>query len=120
LIKKNTPLTLAKESAKLMWAKKTKDIVLLNISKLTAIADYFVIGTVESSVQMDAVIGSIKKTFKEKGLFQLSRQEMKDSSPNWQIIDYGSVVVHVMTKEAREFYSLENVWHKARKLSYKK
>jgi len=119
-LKKLTPLAIAKQSAKMMWGKKAEDVVILNISKLTTVSDYFVIGTVETNVQMDAIIHAIKSDFRKQGLLQLARQELKGSSPNWQLLDYGNVVVHVMTKSAREFYSLERLWHKARKLSFRK
>ncbi|OGS21324.1 MAG: ribosome silencing factor [Elusimicrobia bacterium RIFOXYA2_FULL_39_19] len=118
--KKIAPITLAKEAARLFWGKKGKKIVVLNVHKLTTIADYIVIGTVESSVQMATVYDFIAAHFKQKGCFQIERQQTKvEQSPNWRIMDYGSVIVNIMTQPTREFYSLEKIWHKARKLTFR-
>jgi ribosome-associated protein len=121
LKKKIAPLSLAKQAANILWKIKCKGITILNIKKISTISDYFVIGTVESSTQMKAVIENLSKTFKDTGIERLYHASQNNifSSPAWQILDYGSVVIHVMTQTAREFYSLEKMWHKAKKVAYK-
>ncbi|MFN3966772.1 MAG: ribosome silencing factor [Endomicrobiia bacterium] len=110
---------LAKKSARILWSKKCKNISVLDVSKITSICDYFVIATVESNVQMKTAIDTLITELKKNGYFQIFREQtINYESPSWKTLDYGSVIIHIMSKQAREFYSLEKIWYKAKKVKF--
>lgn len=88
--------------------KKAMDIQVIGISNLTIIADYFVLATGTSTTQVKALADEVE--------FQLKQQDVVPShtegysSSSWILSDYGNVVLHVFTKDARDFYSLERLW----------
>jgi ribosome-associated protein len=113
--KKVNFLILAREAAQVADDKKGKDIVILNVKRLTAMADYLVLVTAESSPQMNAILDTIHKTFKEEHDLAPIHREGR-SSTHWAVIDYGGLVIHVMSTQAREFYALDKVWSEARRI----
>ena len=104
-----TPKELALIAAKALDDKKGKEISAVEISDLTALADYFVFATGSSNTQINALCGAVEKAMDEGGVPVLRREGYRDGT--WVLLDYGSVVVHVFSPEAREFYSLERLWH---------
>lgn len=108
-------LKIARIAAKIADDKKCNDILILNVKRLTIIADYFLIATAESSPQMNAVLDAVFKTLKEKeNLFPIHREGRQSSS--WAVLDYGGLVIHIMSQPARNLYSLEKLWSDARKV----
>ena len=104
-----TPKELALIAAKALDDKKGKEISAVEISDLTALADYFVFATGTSNTQINALCGSVEKALKEQaGEDPLRREGYRDGT--WVLLDYGCICVHVFSKEAREFYSLERLW----------
>ena len=103
-----TPKELAILAAKALNEKKGQEISAIEITDLTTIADYFVICTGTSNTQINALCGAVEKTLDEAGEHVSHREGYRDGT--WVLLDYGSVVVHVFSKEAREFYSLERLW----------
>jgi ribosome-associated protein len=109
-------LKLARKAARIADDKKGSDIVILNVKRLTIVADYFLIVTVTSAPQMRAVLDAIDATVKqEDGIDPLRREGTRGGT--WAVLDYGGLVVHVMTPETRAFYALEKVWNEARRIS---
>ena len=105
-----TPKELALIAAKALDDKKGKEISAVEISDLTALVDYFVFATGTSNTQINALCDAVEKDMKEKANENpLRREGYRDGT--WVLLDYGSVVVHVFSPEAREFYSLERLWH---------
>ena len=101
---------LALLAARALSDKKGKEIQVLEIGELTTLADYFVIATGSSNTQINALCGSVEKALKEQANeLPLRREGYRDGT--WVLLDYGCVVVHVFSAEAREFYSLERLWH---------
>ena len=111
-------LKLAKLAARICDDKKGQDILLLSVRKLTAIADYFLIATALSPPHLRALSETVRKTFREELGMGTIHGEGKNS-PHWAVLDYGGLVIHIMTGQAREFYALENIWNAARKLKFK-
>ena len=104
-----TPKELAIIAAKALDEKKGKEIAAIEVTEQTTLADYFVIATGSSNTQINALSGSVEKAMKEQAdEMPLRREGYRDGT--WVLLDYGSVVVHVFTEEAREFYSLERLW----------
>ena len=105
-----TPKEMAILAAKALDEKKGKEISAIEITDLTTLADYFVIATGTSNTQINALCGAVEKALKEQaGEDPLRREGYRDGT--WVLLDYGCICVHVFSEEAREFYSLERLWH---------
>ena len=88
--------------------KKGKDIKLLRIADVSSLADYFLICTGTSNTHVKTLCDYAEYTLEQLGEPLLGREGHRGNS--WELLDYGAVVVHVFTEEAREFYSLERLW----------
>ena len=88
--------------------KKGMNIKLLKIDKVSSLADYFLICTGTSNTHVKTLCDYAEFTMDNLGEKLLGREGHRGNS--WELLDYGSVVVHVFTEEAREFYSLERLW----------
>ena len=88
--------------------KKGMDIKLLKIAEISSLADYFLICTGTSNTHVKTLCDYAEYTMENLGEKLLGREGHRGNS--WELLDYGSVVVHVFTEEAREFYSLERLW----------
>ncbi|MFU2157810.1 MULTISPECIES: ribosome silencing factor [Caldisericum] len=100
--------TLANFIVKVIEEKKGEDIKVLDVKKLTIITDYFVICTGNVSEHCDAISYELEEKLKKKKIMPISVDKGTDSS--WIAMDYGSVIVHIMTEEKRRFYDLERIW----------
>jgi len=87
---------------------KAQNIVALNVSKISSIADYMVIATGTSSRHVAAVADRLIDTLKQEGV-RAWGVEGQDTG-EWALVDFGDVIVHVMQAETREFYQLEKLW----------
>ena len=99
---------LALIAAKALDAKKGKDIRVLQINKITTLADYFVLCTGASNTQINALCDEVEKQLSAQGEEPLHREGYRGGT--WVLLDYGCIAVHVFSSEARQFYSLEHVW----------
>ena len=99
---------LAEIAVKALDSKKGKEIRLIRIDKITTLAEYFVICTGTSNTQINALCDAVEKELTEKGEEPLHREGYRGGT--WVLLDYGCIVVHVFTDEARKFYSLEHLW----------
>ncbi len=88
--------------------KKARDIVLLDLRSSTDTTDYFVICTATSDVHVKALADEVAEGMKEHGHRPWHVEGYR--TRRWILIDYVDVVVHVMRREAREFYALERLW----------
>ena len=101
----------AREIAKLMEDGKGKDVTLLDISGLNSWTDYFVIVTVNSSAHWQRLYKQVKEYIKENDLeIHLTNKKTPDGD-DWNLIDLGAIVIHLMSEQARQFYDLEKLWH---------
>ena len=101
----------AREIAKLMEDGKGKDVTLLDISGLNSWTDYFVIVTVNSSAHWQGLYKQVKEYIKENDLeIHLTSKKSPDGD-DWNLIDLGAIVIHLMSEQARQFYDLEKLWH---------
>lgn len=91
--------------------KRAVDITVLDLSPLSATLDYFVIATGESSLQLQALEDAVRERMKEAGY---QPRGVESPSQRWVLLDYGSVVTHLMSSDAREFFDLESLWADAR------
>ena len=97
--------------------KKGQDIQLLKIDKVSSLADYFLICTGTSNTHVKTLCDHAEYTLEQLGEPLLGREGHRGNS--WELLDFGSIVVHVFTQEAREFYSLERLWADAEQVDLK-
>jgi nicotinate-nucleotide adenylyltransferase len=105
-------LEIARRVVELAEDKKAADIVLLDLSALTSLADYFVICSGGSERQLDAIAGGIVDGLRAEKVRPIGREGLAAS--HWVLVDFGSVVVHVFTPPERDFYQLEKHWSEAK------
>lgn len=104
-----TPKEMAILAVQALDSKKGGEIKALEVTELTSLADYFVLCTGSSNTQINALCDAVEeKLEKEAGERPLHREGHRVGT--WVLLDYGCVVVHVFSNEAREFYSLERLW----------
>lgn len=106
----------ALEIAQLMEDGKGKDVVVLDVSQLNSWTDFFVIVTVNSFVYWKGLYKIVKDYVKENDMqIHITNKKTPDGD-DWNLIDIGTVVVHLMSEDARNFYDLEKLWFKGEKL----
>ncbi len=97
--------------------RKAGDIILLKVSDVSYLSDYFVIATGYSRAQVRAIAGSIEEMVETLLERRPLRSEGK-SEGSWVLLDYGDAIVHVMMPAMREFYNLEAFWGHAERLEF--
>lgn len=107
----------AKDIAVLMQEGKGKDVVLLDVAELNSWTDFFVIATVSSSVHWQGLYRDVQEYAKENDLEIMLKSRKLSSGDDWNLIDLGAIVVHLMSEEAREFYDLEKLWHMGKRIA---
>jgi ribosome-associated protein len=103
-------------SVKASQDKKAEDIMVLDLRGVSTFTDFFVIMTGNSSRQNTAIYESIELELKRDKLVPIGVEGRELAE--WILIDYGSFVVHIFSKQARGYYSLEKLWGDAPRLSY--
>lgn len=106
----------ALEIAQILEDGKGQDITVIDVSELNSWTDYFVIATVTSSTHWQGLYKDVKDYVNKNDMQIHTTSEKKSDGDEWNLIDIGTVVVHLMTKEARNFYELEKLWHNGKKL----
>ena len=105
----------ARAAAQAAYDKKGEDVQVLDLTELSDVCDYFVLATGANNRQVDSIVDEIEEKVAEacgEHPFSIEGREQK----TWMLMDYGSVVVHVFTPEARDFYRLEKLWGDAPQL----
>ena len=102
------PKELALAVTKALDEKKGVGIKLLKIDRVSSLADYFLICTGTSNTHVKTLCDYAEYTMEQIGEPMLGREGHRGNS--WELLDFGSVVVHVFTDEARRFYDLERLW----------
>ena len=106
------------EIARLMEDGKGNDVTLLDISGLNSWTDYFVIVTVNSSTHWQGLFKDVKNYIKDNDLeIHLTNKKSPDGD-DWNLIDLGPIVIHLMSENARAFYDLEKLWHAGEKIDF--
>ena len=112
----NPAHVLAAHAVDAMLEKKAHDITVMDMRKVSGVADYFVICTGDSDLQIKAVADAIRERIREQCE---ERPWHTEGSNHWQwvLLDYVDVVAHIFSREKREFYDLERLWGDAPKES---
>ncbi|MFH0702479.1 MAG: ribosome silencing factor [bacterium] len=98
--------------AKILDSKLAKDIIILDISNVSVLADYFVLCSAETTTQVKALTSYLRVKIKDL-IERYPAGEENDLRNRWNLLDYGDVVVHVLHKEERQFYAIEKFWNQA-------
>lgn len=98
------------KSAALALDKKALDVKILEIGKLSSIADYLVLASGRSDKQTQAIADSVRQGLKKFGK-ALDIEGVKEG--NWIVIDYGDVIVHIFQEDMRRYYNLDELWNAA-------
>lgn len=94
--------------SRLALEKKGRDIVLLDMRGISTVCDWFVLISAASPRMIKAISKAIDKSISAKKISSMNIQGRQD--PQWVLMDYGDVVVHVFYARTREFYALEKLW----------
>lgn len=87
--------------------KKAQELNVLKISDLTVLTEYFVLATATSSTHVRALCDEVEEKLEEAGL---KPDHIEGRATGWIVLDYGSVIVHIFTREQRAFYDLDRMW----------
>ncbi|AER66732.1 iojap-like protein [Thermovirga lienii DSM 17291] len=87
--------------------KQGEDLVVIDLSSKSYLADFFVLATANSDVHKDTLVEYTKDLLEEMGMTYRVEGE---STSNWVLIDAGIIVVHIFSRQGRDFYRLENLW----------
>jgi ribosome-associated protein len=99
----------------LLCEHKGQDVSVLDLREINNWTDFFIIATATSKTHMDGLERHIAEFCRGKEIEIYGRSGFKKSGKNtaqdWRIIDLGSIIIHLMTADARNFYELERLWH---------
>jgi len=111
-LKKDISREVAVAAADLAADGKALDIVILDLHEISSVADYFVIASGRSHIQVEAICDRIAEGVQERlGAKPLSIEGLENAQ--WALLDYGSVVIHVFQENVRKLYDLERLWSHA-------
>ena len=106
-----TPEQITAVAYKALDVKNAKDVKILKTAEHTVLADYFVICNGTSPAHIKALVDEVDRELSEAGEPPMRREGLR--SDIWVLMDFGSVIVHIFTDEARKFYDLERLWSDA-------
>lgn len=98
--------------ARILDDNKALDIVILNVTNVCSLSDYFIIATGSSTPHIRALTENVRKKIKD--IFKrLPLGEESERMSKWNLLDYGEAVIHIMNKEQRDIYQIEKFWSHA-------
>jgi ribosome-associated protein len=97
-------------------SKKASDIVILDVSPLIGITDYFVMATGNNERQVGTIVEEVERSLRAENLKPYRREGEKER--RWVLLDYLDFVVHIFHRQDREFYELERLWKDAEQVPY--
>lgn len=101
-------LTIAQEMVRILDSKKGKNIKLLHVEKHTTIAEYYILCTGNSKTQVRSLTDELVY---EMGRREVERDRIEGGENGvWNLVDYGPIIVHIFSREGREFYHLEKLF----------
>ena len=104
--------------ARALAEKKAEDVLLLHVARMSPITDYLLVATATSHPHLDGLEAELDKTVREYHLAPLRRARPRSNT--WRVVDYGGVLVHLMTAETRALYALEKIYPDARRVDWER
>lgn len=102
-----TPKEIAESAIKALDEKKGIDIKLISTKNVTVVTDYFIIVNGTSNTHVKSLADEAEDALTKLGV---EADHIEGKATGWILLDYGCVVIHVFTKEARDYYNLEKLW----------
>ena len=96
--------------------KQAENITVLNLAGAGAFAEYFLVCSGRSQPQIKAIAEAVEERLDRAGMHLVHREGK--SNAEWVLLDYGSLVVHVFSERAREYYDLERLWRNAERIDF--
>ncbi len=103
-----TPIEIATKAALLLDDKKAQNIKVIKVEEISSLCDYFVVASGTSSTQVQALADNVEEKLKTEGVAPYAVEGYR--SNGWILLDYGTVLVHVFTTDARDYYDLDHLW----------
>ena len=103
-------------AAETLDSKKAEDIIIFDIAEKSSIADYLILATGLNERSVGALIDEVEDRLAQEGLLVKSIEGKKESG--WILMDYGDIIVNVLTAEKRDRYNIEKVWADCNTLSW--
>jgi ribosome-associated protein len=104
-----------RECARVIDEKKGADIVFLDLRGVNSYLDYFLIATGNSRVHCRSLARELEKLVRARGLRTRSKP---DYDSEWIILDFNELIVHIFTRDARDYYQLEKLWGDAKRIAF--
>jgi len=108
-------LEIAKRARSIMLDKKGEDIIIYDVRKISSVADYYVVVTGNSTPHLKALVEDVRHQLKTEGME--SHRKSGEPLSGWLLLDYLNTVIHVFSKEIREYYAIEDLWSKAPRIA---
>ena len=108
------PKELAEEIVRILDRRKAGDIRLLRVTEKTVLADYFVLCTGSSNTQVRGLAGEVEYRLSLDGVTPTGQEGLDGGG--WILMDYRNVIVHVFTRDQRQFYNLDKLWNEAEQI----
>ncbi|GAB4333931.1 MAG: ribosome silencing factor [Candidatus Abyssubacteria bacterium] len=110
-------MNLAKKAAQVADNKKAREVVLLDLRKLSSVTDFFVICGSDSIVGVKAIAEAVLLQLKNEGIIPDHVEGLNDGQ--WVLADYGNVIVHIFLERVRRYYDLESLWGDAPRRNFR-
>ncbi len=95
---------------------KALDLVILDVSRFSSLADYFIICTGNSSRQVQGIADNLERGLRAWGIKPLGVEGKREG--HWVLLDYGDVIIHIFYEPVRDFYDLESLWSEASRVDW--
>ena len=96
-----------KIAANALNAKKAKELNAVKVSEITVLAEYFLMCTATSTTHVRSLADEVEQKLSEAGV---QPHHIEGRTTGWIVLDYGSVIIHVFSRDQREFYALDKMW----------
>ncbi len=97
-----------RQTARAARDKKALDLVVLDVSRISGIADYFLVCSGRSTTHIQTIADAIRDELKAEGVRPRHVEGMPESG--WILLDYGNILVHIFLEDTRAYYALERLW----------
>lgn len=111
----NKSLEMAKIAHKALEDKLAEEIKVLDIHKISIVADYFIIANGKNKNQVQAIVDNVQDALLKAG-YEMKQMEGYQNG-TWVLIDFGDIVIHIFNQENRLFYDLERIWKDGEEVS---
>ena len=99
---------MAKLAVSMLEDRKASDVKVINIEKISSLADYFIIASGSNRNQVQAMADNVEEALEKEGIRPKSIEGYQTA--NWILMDYGDIVLHLFDEENRLFYDIERIW----------